>query len=536
MKKTVYITTPIYYVNASPHIGHAYTQVACDTIARFLRQDNKQAFFMTGSDEHGEKIEKATVAAGLKKGQEKQFVDTIVKRFTTLWEKLSINYDRFIRTTDKVHEETVGRIFETLHAKGDVYKKIYEGWYCTPCEAFWSNTQAPKGICPDCQRACEKLNEENYFFKMSKYQKQLIECIEKKELVICPEMRRNEVMSFLKGNELQDLCISRPRKRLEWGIPLPFDKDFVAYVWVDALANYFSGIGYIEDKEKFAGLWPADLQVIGKDIIRHHAVYWAIMCIALGEKPPKKIFAHGWWVVGGEKMSKSKGNVIDPLYLLDEKKYSVDALRYFLLSQVQFGWDGTFSEELFIEKYNADLANNLGNLLNRTLTMVEKYFKGVTPGRKAAGADEQGQVLGHEALRLGNEILESAHELPGRVKHFLDIEREGPDFQGALNEIWDLIDKANKFIEVSAPWKHSKENNVYALEIILDDLVQVLGIVAALLYPFMPTVASNMWSQLNSGTPLEKVTYESIRWGIIPAGTSVKKSGPIFPRIDLPKT
>ncbi|MDD5439109.1 MAG: methionine--tRNA ligase [Candidatus Omnitrophica bacterium] len=532
--KTVYITTPIYYVNSSPHIGHAYTQVACDTLARFLRQIKRDVFFMTGSDEHGEKIEKATVEAGLKKGQEKEFVDGIVRRFTGLWEKLSIRYDRFIRTTDPIHEETVRAILGALYANGDIYKKIYQGWFCTPCEAFWSWTQAEKGICPDCGRPCEKLDEENYFFRMSKYQKQLIECIEKKELVISPAMRSNEVVSFLNGNVLQDLCISRPLKRLAWGIRLPFDDNFVAYVWVDALINYFSGIGYLDNKERFQGLWPADIQVIGKDIIRHHAVYWAIINLALGSRPPKRIFAHGWWVVGGEKMSKSKGNVVDPLYLIDEKKYPVDALRYFLLSQVQFGWDGTFSEELFIEKYNADLANNLGNLLNRTLTMVEKYFNGVTPERAPNGS-EQGASLGHEAERLGGGIVESAQELPARVRHFMDIEHEGPDFQGALGELWDLVDKANKFIEVSAPWKHARESNEYALRIIIDNLIQSLGIVTALLYPFMPTVAENMRSQLGMALPCERMTHDMIRWGIVPAGTRTLKGAPIFPRIDTSK-
>lgn len=533
MKKVYYITTPLYYVNSSPHIGHSYTQIACDAMTRFLKQRGCDVFFMTGTDEHGEKIEKASLAKGFSEGEEKKFVDSIIPKFKGLWKKLNINYDYFIRTTDKSHEDTVRHIYSLLHKKGDIYKKTYKGWFCTPCEMFWSETQAPDGQCPDCKRPVEKLDEENYFFKISEYQNRLIKSIETEEMIIRPEMRRNEVLSFLKGNKLQDLCISRPKKRLKWGIGLPFDSEFVAYVWMDALINYVSGIGYMGDKKRFNNLWPADMHVIGKDILRHHAIYWPILNFAMGEKPPKRVFAHGWWVIGGEKMSKSKGNVVDPVYLIDELKYPVDAFRYFLLNQVQFGWDGSFSEELLVKKYNSDLANDMGNLLNRTLTMVEKYFEGIIPPTSKAPAGKSKTSLGDEASILGKELQDRACALSEKVRVFMDIEEKGPDFQAALKEIWDVINKANKYIEVSAPWKHAKENKGGALYTIIDTLIQPLGIIAILLYPFMPTTAGRMWDQIgiSQAVNIEHLKYDDIKWGIIKSGTKVNKGAPLFPRL-----
>jgi len=528
MKKQYYITTPLYYVNAAPHIGHSYTQIASDAIARFLRQNEHDVFFMTGTDEHGEKIEKASIESGRPKGSEKDFVDSIIPRFKDLWKKLNIEYDYFIRTTDKLHEDTVKDVLAKLYKKGDVYKKNYNGLFCTPCEMFWPHTQAPSGLCPDCARPLEKLNEENYFFKMGSYQNNLIDIIEKDGIVIKPSMRKNEVLSFLKGNTLQDLCISRPRERLSWGIELPFDRNFVCYVWVDALINYISGAGYLNDKKRFQTLWPCDMHIIGKDILRHHAIYWPIMLIALGVKPPKSVFAHGWWVVGDEKMSKSKGNVVDPYYLLDQKGYNVDAFRYFLLSHVPFGWDGSFSEGLLVEKYNTDLANDLGNLLNRTLTMVEKYFAGEIPSVRHPATGNRQQ----EEKKLQEEIRDLADNLADKVKKAMDIEKEGPNFQLALNAIWELVNKANKYIEVSAPWKYAKESNKDALSVIMDTLMQTLGVITGLLYPFMPSTASKMYRQLGRKEDIAKVKYKEIRWGMIAPGTRVDKGQPLFPRIN----
>lgn len=532
MKKK-YITTPLYYVNSSPHIGHSYTQIACDAVVRHLKQRGMDVFFMTGTDEHGEKIEKASVEKGFGQGREKDFVDSIVPRFKELWKKLNIEYDYFIRTTDKAHKRTVRKILGQLYDKKDIYKKVYNGWFCTPCEMFWSEVQVEKGVCPDCGRPLEKLDEENYFFSISKYQGRLIEAIEKNKLEVRPEMRKNEVLGFLRTNTLQDLCISRPKNRLKWGIELPFDNAYVIYVWIDALINYISGIGYAEqDHSRFLERWPCDMHVIGKDILRHHAIYWPILLFALDVGLPKRVFAHGWWIMGGEKMSKSKGNVVDPLYLLDEKKYPVDAFRYFLLSQVRFGWDGHFSEKLFIEKYNSDLANDLGNLLNRTLTMVEKYFGGTTPEVKKGGESLYKKHLGKEAFDLGKLLESMSRALPGKVISHMDIDDSGPDFQAVLFDIWALVKHANKYIEVSAPWKQSKENNIEALSLIMDNLVQGMGVAACLLYPFMPYTAKRMWDQLGLGNmDMGSLKIDELKWGIVPYGTKTKKDKPLFPRL-----
>jgi len=515
---TFYITTPLYYVNSKPHIGHSYTQIACDTVARYLRQSGFDVFFMTGTDEHGEKIEEAAVKAGFKAGDEKRFVDTIVPQFIELWKKLGIRYDRFIRTTDAVHEATVKKVLTLLFENGKITKKIYEGWFCTPCETFWTATQAPDGICPDCRRALEKLKEENYFLKMSEYQGALVEHIRKGPLCILPEIRRNEVLSFLEKNELADLCISRPKSRLSWGIELPFDANFVTYVWFDALINYISGIGYLDDRARFDSLWPSVCHFIGKDILRHHAIYWPIMLMGLGERPPRRIFAHGWWVVGGEKMSKSKGNVVDPMAMIE--KYGVEPFRYYLLRAVQFGQDGTFSEDLFVEKYNADLANDLGNLLNRTLAMVEKYVQGVIPARGEKVQDDR--------------LKECALGIPGRMS----VAFGDWDFSLALKVLWELVNAANKYIEEKAPWKLSKAGDAATLGGVMYDLVQSIGLTAVCLYPFMPATAQAIWEQLGMKTNLEDLRFRPgergvAAWSVVPAGTKIKKGAPLFPRIEV---
>ncbi|MBL7157311.1 MAG: methionine--tRNA ligase [Candidatus Omnitrophica bacterium] len=518
-KRKTYITTPLYYVNAKPHIGHSYTQIICDAVSRFRKQCGEEVFFMTGTDEHGEKIEKATLEAGFEKGQEKKFVDTIVPHFKELWKKLDIEYDRFIRTTDGVHEETVKRVLSILYEKGKIYKKLYKGWFCTPCEMFWSHVHAPDGICPDCKRNLDKLDEENYFFKTSEYQNVLIKHIKETNGFIIPDIRKNEVLSFLEKNELQDLCISRPKTRLSWGIELPFDKNFVTYVWFDALLNYISGIGYLDDRKRFDSLWPHAINVIGKDILRHHAIYWPIMLLAIDEKPPKCVCTHGWWMTEGEKMSKSKGNIVDPLKII--AKYGVDAFRYYLLSAVPFGYDGTFSEKLFIERYNNDLANDLGNLLNRTLTMLDNYFEKIIPEVK---------------LPCDKDMKSAIKNLPGEFGAFFT--HFNSSF--ALKAIWSLVKKANKHIEDKAPWKLAKENKE-ELRAVMYELIQAIGIIAVLLYSSMPDTARKMWKQLGMKSDIASVNIrmpnrsekEEKFWGIIPSGTKTAKGKPLFPRILL---
>lgn len=512
-----YLTTPIYYVNSKPHIGHSYTQIACDAVSRFMRQAGSEVFFLTGTDEHGEKIEKATIEAGFKAGEEKKFVDSIVPIFKDLWEKLGIQYDGFVRTTDDYHIKCVQAFLGKLFEEGKIYKKIYQGWFCTPCETFWSDTQAADGVCPDCKRPLERLDETNYFFRISDYQKWLIGYINANPGFIKPDFRRNEVLGFLNNEELHDLCISRPKSRMSWGVELPFDRDYVAYVWFDALINYISGIGYPGDMARFKNMWPADVHVIGKDILRHHAVYWPIMLHAIGLEPPKTIFAHGWWVVKGEKMSKSKGNVVDPLELIS--KYGIDPYRYFLLREVQFGMDGAFSEEALVARYNSDLANDLGNLLSRTLTMADKYFDGKVP------SGSHPECRGGMAEGLKSQALALAGELKKAVPDF--------DFVTALSKIWEVVNIANKLIEESKPWVLAKEGKTAELSCVIYGLLEALRILSISVTPFIPTTAANMWRQLGMNEDIG--SSNPGRWGELKEGMKVNKGDPLFPRIDTRK-
>lgn len=513
-KKTFYLTTPIYYPSGNLHIGHAYTTVAADAMSRYKRMTGYDVMFLTGTDEHGQKIERKAQEKGI---TPQQYVDEIVSGIKDLWDKLDISYDDFIRTTEDRHKEIVEKIFARLVEKGDIYLGEYEGWYCTPCESFFTERQLVNGNCPDCGRPVEKVKEESYFFKMSKYVDRLLAYYEENPEFIQPESRKNEMINNFIKPGLEDLAVSRTT--FDWGIKVPGNPRHVIYVWIDALTNYITALGYGSDNEsKYQKYWPADVHLVGKEIVRFHTIYWPIMLMALDLPLPKKVFAHGWLLMKDGKMSKSKGNVVDPVTLID--RYGLDALRYYLLREVPFGSDGVFTPEGFVERINFDLANDLGNLLNRTVAMISQYFDGVIPTYKGSPSEFDQSLL--KANTEGVKAYEEA--------------MENMEFSVALSSIWQIISRANKYIDETMPWKLAKdETKQEELANVMSHLAETLRRVAILLKPFLTSTPKKMFEQLNIQEE-NLQSWDSLHsFGQIPAGTKVQKGTPIFPRLEIEK-
>lgn len=509
MKEKYYITTPIYYPSANFHIGHCYTTIIADSIARYQRLKGKDVFFLTGTDEHGQKIENKAKEKGV---TPKEYVDEIVDNAKDLWKSLGISYDKFIRTTDEYHEKAVQKIFDKLYEQNDIYLDKYKGLYCTPCESFWTETQLVDGKCPDCGREVSLVEEESYFFRLSKYQKRIEELYKTNPEFIKPESRKNEMINnFLKPG-LEDLCVSRTT--FSWGIPVSFNPKHVIYVWIDALTNYITALGYLSDDDSlFKKYWPADLHLVGKEIVRFHTIIWPALLMALDLPLPKQVFGHGWLKIDGGKISKSLGNYKDPREYID--KYGVDAVRYYALREVSFGSDGNFSEEALIARTNADLANTLGNLLNRTIAMTNKYFDGVISNSKVNE-------------KIDTELINKASNL----KSVVDKNMEKLYISDALEEIFNFLRECNKYIDDTTPWVLAKEEKQERLQTVLYNLLESIRISSVLLTPFMPTTTEKIFKQLNTNLN----TYDTLNeFGALENNHKLGQIEVLFKRIEIEK-